>query len=255
MPAQASSFTRAGVNTTLFNFNTAALNTNTFAKTDAFSQAGDAGAVFNVNDAAALFTQDPAYLENFTLGQSNGSGTSYLGLTEGSTEALGQFFVEDLFSFHFDALLDLAYAVDEPGRESAEAAAGVRFSLFASSDLNDIGTLADEFSFSGNVSTGNEDFLSLFNSPHLFFEIEDCSPSSTGSCSFQAADDVSGVVFTSIQGNYNRNFQGPTYLTLFETKFSGTRVKVPEPGVTVALLFVGVIMVRRRYSVAISSNQ
>lgn len=247
IPAEAASFAGASVKAALFDFNLPALNTNTFAQSDSFSDAGNAGFVFNTSDASALFFQDPADISNITFGTSDGDGTHYVGSTQGSTEVFGTFRVEDLFSFNFETVLDLAYAIDRPGRESAKAAGGVQFSLFSSPDANNLGSLVDQFSLAGLVSTGGPDVLDSFSSGSFALAAEDCS-SLAKSCRVQTGDDFASVAFSVLKGTYNRSFLAPTYLTLVETKYSSTHVQVPEPGAIIAVLFAGSIMVRRRSS-------
>lgn len=246
-PAKAASFAGANAEAQLFNFNVAALSTNTFADTDAFSNSGDFGAVLNFNDANITFLQDPARLDNVVVGTSEGSGTNYLGRTEGSTEALGQFRVDDLFSFQFDTGLDLAYSIDDPIKESAEAAGALNLSLFSSSEPDQLGALVDQFSLTGNVSTDGKDFLNLSSSPNFSFALEDCPAIPSESCRLRTENEISGQAFANIGGIYERQFKAPSYLTLIETKFSGTLVQVPESSMTLALLLGGATLLWKRH--------
>lgn len=246
-PVQAATFAGANVEAQLVNFNVPALSTNTFADTDAFSNSGDFGAVLNFNNASIDFLQDPARLDNVVVGTSEGDGINYLGRTESSTEALGQFWVDDLFSFKFDTVLDLAYSVDDPMKESAEAAGTLNLSLFSSSEPGQLGTLVDQFSLNGNVSTDNSDFLDLLNSSSFSFALEDCPAIPSKSCRLQTENEISGQAFANIGGIYERQFQTPSYVTLIETKFSGTLVQVPESSMTLALLIGGATLLWKRH--------
>ncbi len=252
-PAQAATFADSTVRSSLSNFRVNGYEalpfvTDSVSDTDA-TVIGGLSSVLAVSDADAFFQEQPPLLGAFATGSSNGLGTlPYLGQTTASAEAVGSFTVNGLFEFDFSSLLDLETGIEEADSERALAAGDIQLSLFQETATG--AELIDYFSLSGLVSSStNEDIFGANYSDHFNLSL---FPSDCGQPGLPCINNSFGgnqeFAYASLNGRYQRAFQGPTVLTLVKSQFSLTEVEeVPEAGNLLALgvLGLGAVALRR----------
>ncbi|MFB2980910.1 PEP-CTERM sorting domain-containing protein [Microseira sp. BLCC-F43] len=213
-----------------FSHNPSSIATLTDAKTVAISTNGQVNADAN---SSANFIADTFFpltqANNSSLSKTNGQGREYFGLAQSFAQVIGYDFVVPggTFSLDFESFLDLNTSIDFPQFESANAAGMISFLLFDSQTES----LLDFFTLSANLETpGQSDFLYYDNSSHISFKQETSFSESFGGKKESAT--------ASVKGQYSRNFDSLTYLTLVEIKTNQANVKAtPESSSIVALLF------------------
>ena len=233
LPSQAATFgsSEATFNIENFNRNPLGIRTITDTVTNAISTDGQV----NANaDANANFEVDPnpalTFASNSSVSEAQGQGVSYLGEGQSFAGVIGyDFLVQpgETFSFDFNGLLDLKTSIDNPTAENATANGLLKFELYD----NENNSLLDSFTIAGNLATpGNDDALDLKQSSSITLD-----PGQTSyNTSFGGTQEFAQAA---VKGNYSRNFDKSTYLTLVETKTNQVRVQAPEPSTVLGLLF------------------
>jgi hypothetical protein len=159
LPSQAATLSLADARIDFFNFNTPeATDPNTDSNTNTVAIANQGKVEANA-DANAAFVGIPPAAGNFATSDVSGSGSDYIGIAQGDASVSGRFFVQELFSFNFEAFLTLATSVDDATAESAKASGNIVFKLFDSTNPHQL-TLLDTFSIKGLLdSASSHDFL------------------------------------------------------------------------------------------------
>ncbi|MDV2995333.1 MAG: hypothetical protein N4J56_004987 [Chroococcidiopsis sp. SAG 2025] len=190
--------------------------TNTFATDD------------NVNtstDAIANFITEPPSAFNSSFSSTDGTGNNYSGTADSFAGVLGNFSVNsgETFSFNFDADLNLTTSIDNPQTETAIADGTVSFAIYDTSNV-DSWTLLDSFTISGNVTSGNNDFLNFNSSDGTQLNLSNISLTTNFGGDRESAS-------ASTEGLFSRTFDRVTNLTLVEVKENRSTVAVPEPSI------------------------
>lgn len=246
-PAQAATFglSEAEVSFTDFNRTVVPDSTSSFTDTDTSTSAA-IGTVTAESQANAIFLSTPPLAVTQTFSTVFGDGLDYIGTASSQAQVIGSFFIpgmrnDSLFSFNFEANLNLQAAVDQPITESAIANGTIAFILFGGQDPNQLAPL-DFFVLTGNVNTaGADDALQSKQSKHV--KLTSKSLDTTFGGSQEAAVAL-------IQGLYTRSFDRPTYLTLVETTTNSvTAASVPEPSSMLAIVISGITgcVLKRRF--------
>ena len=192
--------------------------TNTFA-TD--------GNVNDSTDAIANFITEPPSAFNSSFSSTDGTGNNYSGTADSFAGVLGNFSVNsgETFSFNFDANLNLTTSIDNPQTETAITDGTVSFALYDTSNV-DSWTLLDSFTISGNVTSGNNDFLNFNSSDGTQLNLSNISLTTNFGGDRESAS-------ASTEGLFSRTFDRVTNLTLVEVKENRSTVAVPEPSIAV----------------------
>mgnify|MGYP001803645577 CR=1 FL=1 len=240
LPGEAITFARSTSSFSFNNFSQPPSSVSTSADTDTLTLSSGDGTAIAEADAAALFSQDPAFSLNRVVSEALGTGSNYLGIAESQASVLGQFEVlaNTSFDFSFIGLLDLFSEVDDPVSEQAQATAGITFAL-----LNEAATVLSSFELFGNLNTpGDGDVLSVDSTPNVNRTI-DSSVFSSG------PDNLAETASIVVSGNYSQSFVQAQRLTLGEVKASDALVaqtpsvqppvQTPEPGILLALVSLG----------------
>jgi hypothetical protein len=250
-PSLAATFSLAETEVIFSNFNipeATDLTTATDTNTVALASQGEVTASAN---AEAAFVGSPASAKNLATSEVSGTGFDYTGIAQGEASVSGRFLVQSLFSFNFQALLNLATSVDDTAVESAKASGNVLFQLFDSTNPHKL-TLLDTFSLKGLLdSASSDDFLKSHTSSNITL-----LPGSSVTKSFGGNEESA---IASVSGLYQRTFKKPLFITLVESK-SVTAIAsapvnagaVPEP-FTVFGTIVGVaggVILKRRTAIA-----
>jgi hypothetical protein len=184
----------------------------------------------NVNastDAIANFITEPPSAFNSSFSSTDGTGNNYSGTADSFAGILGNFSVNsgETFSFNFDATLNLTTSIDNPQTETAIADGTVSFALYDTSNV-DSWTLLDSFTISGNVTSGNNDFLNFNSSDGTQLNLSNISLTTNFGGDRESAS-------ASTEGLFSRTFDRVTNLTLVEVKENRSTVAVPEPSIAV----------------------
>ncbi|MBD2308209.1 PEP-CTERM sorting domain-containing protein [Chroococcidiopsis sp. FACHB-1243] len=187
----------------------------------------------NVNastDAVASFVTEPPTAFNSTFSSADGTGNNYSGTADSFAGVLGNFSVNsgETFSFNFDADLNLTTSIDNPQTETAIADGTVSFALYDTSNV-DSWTLLDSFTISGNVTSGNNDFLNFNSSDGTQLNLSNISLTTNFGSDRESAS-------ASTEGLFSRTFDRVTNLTLVEVKENRSTVAVPEPSIAVGTI-------------------
>ncbi len=198
--------------------------------TDTFTS-GTGGKVIATADANAFAASDNAF--NNTYSNIIGEDTNYLGRAESLAE-IGMFNFSiaknTLFSFDFNAILNLETSVDNPQHESANAYGNIALELINQAN----GEVLDYLYILGNISSSNDnDALNYKKSDNITFD-----PSATIFVkNFGGTQEYANAI---TQGTYSRTFTEDTVLSIRESKNNKVSVQVPEPmscgGIAVAAL-------------------
>jgi hypothetical protein len=185
--------------------------------------------VFTLANAEANFIVTPAKASNSSFSQALGEGAStYLGLTESEAQVIGNFVVDadKPFSFDFTTTLNLETSVDNPSlSEKATAFGDISFVLLDTANQS----VLEFFNLAGNVSSlDNNDFIAFQKSENVTLNNPVTNSDFGGNQEFAQAN---------VQGSLQRNFANQTNLTLIEVNKNKVRVEVPEPSISLALLF------------------
>ncbi|NJP10807.1 MAG: PEP-CTERM sorting domain-containing protein [Leptolyngbyaceae cyanobacterium RU_5_1] len=209
-------------------FNFSPESTGTFTNTNATVVSNSEFVRADAN-ALAFLSSNPPRGESFSIAQVLGDGAEYAGLATGEASLVGQFSVQNQFSFNFKALLNLKTFVDDSATETARAGGELFFALFAD---NDLGNPIDVFSVRGFLDTpGNQDNFGLNVGSNV-------SLSQNLNGSFGGNTES---IFALFQGSYQRAFDAPKQLTLVQGQFSSaSTAAVPEPTTIVGVLLTGV---------------
>lgn len=252
-PSMAATFAAAEANVFIENFSQTPLdanvstNTNTVAITPMGSdinsgnpENGMSSSISNAADARAeanaiFFTDEPAFAANSILSNAFGEGQNFFGLAQSEASVLGRFLLNPepdgtkSFSFDFTTLFDLATS----GVQS-KAIADISFFVLGGTDPNHTNqTVFDFFSVSGELKTiGQDNIFSVEASDN--FTLNTFLPS--GEFGLDLEEEFANVV---ARGSYQREFRGPTYLTLVEAKRTEVTVQAPEPTSILGLLAFG----------------
>lgn len=244
LPSQAATFSFANTEVIFFDFNVPEA-TNLVTSTDTnTSTVSFAGQVTAEAEAEAGFVGIPPLAGNFATSLVSGSGPDYFGTARSEATVQGQFAVESVFSFDFEAVLELYTSVDDPSTESASASADIIFQLFDSTDPNNL-MLLDTFSVSGFLnSADSNDFLTSYISPYI-------DPVRGRPMTFWGGNQEGARA--RFLGSYQRTFAQPLLITLVESKNTHTNASaVPEPftvfGTIIGL--AGGIVLKRRKAIA-----
>jgi hypothetical protein len=231
-PSQAATLAFSEGQAIFSNFKTSPLSTDTNTDTNALAISGN-GDVATFADATAFFNVTPPLIQNTSVTQVEGESGEYFGLAQSLAEAVGRFWVEDVFTFNFLVNLNLAVAVDDPVTEGASALGAITFLLFDSTNLNNP-TLLDQFTLTGSLDAVGNRFtpVASASSDNILFSL------------FQ--DGQSGDTFafsqTFAEGVYSRHFNRPTFVTLVEAKVNqATAEAVPEPSTILAIAVGGTV--------------
>jgi len=187
----------------------------------------------NVNastDAVANFITEPPSAFNSSFSSTDGTGNNYSGTADSFAGVLGNFSVNsgETFSFNFDADLNLATSIDNPQTETAIADGTVSFALYDTSNV-DSWTLLDSFTISGNVTSGDSDFLNFNSSNGTLLNLSNISLTTNFGGDRESAT-------ASTEGIFSRTFDRVTNLTLVEVKENRSTVAVPEPSIVVGTI-------------------
>jgi hypothetical protein len=224
--SHAATFSLSSGEAELFNFNLNPIGTSTDTDVDTFVSGDTPVTAFA--DADATFLVNPAFGSNSSVTQAFGSGREYLGLAESQAEVVGNFWVEDEFTFDFKANLQLATAIDNPQREQAKANGNFFFFVVDNANPDQI---LDAFNLEAGLDSGGQDFLRVdrtagvqLNEPN--FET-----------AFGGTDESASAT---VSGSFKRAVGTPTQFTLVEVKANQANVKeVPEPSTIFASLASG----------------
>jgi hypothetical protein len=233
-PSQAATFASSEGVVNFTKFSQSPLNVGTFADGNTSTIGNDSIAIALAN-ANAEFIVAPPTASNSSLSQAFGNGIStYLGLAESEAEVIGNFVVDagKPFSFDFTTTLDLTTSVDNPSLSEKATAFGETFLVLIDTTNQNV---LDFFNLVGNVtSLDDNDFIAFKKSENITLIDPVTKSSFGGNQEFAQAN---------VQGSLQRNFANQTNLTLIEVKKNKVRVEVPEPSISLALLFsCGVIV-------------
>lgn len=244
-PAQAATFADSRVQSSLSNFRVNGYEalpfvTDSVSDTDA-TVIGGLSSVVALSDADAFFQEQPPFAGAFATGSSNGLGTlPYFGQTTASADAVGSFTVNGLFEFDFSSLLDLETGIEDADSERALAAGDIQLSLFRETETGS--ELIDYFSLSGLVASNtNEDIFGADYSDNFNLSLfpADCGQPGLA-CINNSFGGNQEFAYASLSGHYQREFQGPTILTVVKSQLSLTEVEeVPEASSVLALGLLG----------------
>jgi hypothetical protein len=227
-PSQAATFASSEGVLNLTKFSQSPLNVGTFADGNP-SSIGNDNIVLTLAKANAEFIVAPPAASSSSLSQAFGNGiNTYLGLAESEAKVIGNFVVDagKPFSFDFSTTLDLKTSVDNPSLpEKAVAFGEIFLALLDTTNQN----VLDFFNLEGNISSlDDNDFIAFQKSENVTLIDPVTKSSFGGGQEFAQAN---------VQGSLQRNFANQTNLTLIEVKKNKVRVEVPEPSISLALLF------------------
>ncbi|MEC4812409.1 MAG: hypothetical protein SAK29_03905 [Scytonema sp. PMC 1069.18] len=210
------------------------------------------GGVATVYNQAVVETDD-AEAWAYATSEVTGESRNYSASAQTQATIVGNFFINagNVFSFNFQSFLDLEAMIDEPSFEKASAITDISFSLYDTSDIRE-SALADFldnllsnptsikknplafFSLAGNLNIpGRDDFLKSRKSENITFNIEDSDSNFGGNYEFASAF---------FAGYFQQRFNTKANLTLVASRRTEARVVAPEPGATMALLALPVLM-------------
>lgn len=240
-PSQAATLTSSDALVIFSNFNYTSpdISNYTNVDTDTFTS-GTGGKVTATADANAFAASTNAF--NSSNSNIIGENTNYLGRAESLAE-IGMFNFRiarnTLFSFNFDAILNLETSIDNAEHESANAYGEIVLELINQAN----GEVLDYLYILGNISTINDnDYLNYRKSENISFD-----PTATiFVTSFGGTQEYANAI---TQGTYFRTFTEDTVLSIRESKRNKVSVQVPEPlscgGIAVAAL-MGLWLKRKR---------
>lgn len=213
-----------------FNYTSPDISNYTNVDVDTFASGTD-GKVTATADANAFAASTNAF--NNSYSNIIGKDTNYLGRAESLSE-IGMFNFNiaknTLFSFDFNAILNLETTIDNPQHESANAYGKIALELINQAN----GEVLDYLYIVGNISSINDnDFLEYSNSESITFE----QNATIFVRSFGGTQEYANAI---TQGTYSRTFTEDIVLSIRESKYNNVSVQVPEPmscgGIAVAAL-------------------
>ena len=230
-PSIAATFASSSGTAFLYEFSHAPSNVETFADAETFTFANGGSVDAFAESDASFDTEFFPLAYNSSVAEAKGNGKQYFGRAYSEAEVIGyEFLIEagSTFSFDFLSFLDLETSADDPSIEMATAGGNISFFLFDDSAEN----IIDYFAVTGSLETaGNGDFLEVEKSSN--FTVADPTE-------FQYFGGNQEFLLALYEGQFSREFEEDTSLTLVEVKTNYAMVKVPEPSSFVAFFIFGV---------------
>jgi hypothetical protein len=249
-PTQAATLASAfgDLHFTNFSKNFATVDSDNDADTSGSADGGLA-TVFN----QAVVETDDAEAWTYATSEVTGESRNYSASAQTLSTIVGNFLVDagNVFSFNFQSFLDMESVIDEPSFEKASSITDISFSLYDTSDISEsalpgfLDNLLSNptsikknplafFSLAGNLNNpGKDDFLTSKKSDNIIFKIEDSDFNFGGNYEFASAF---------FAGSFQHRFNTKANLTLVASRRTEARVAAPEPGATMALLALPVLM-------------
>lgn len=198
------------------------------------------GGIFGAeNKALNNSTASPLQINSSASSLAFGENRDYEGSAETQARVLGNFDIDagQLFSFDFNANLNLETEIDDPLSERANAKSNISFYLFDTANIPQVNILdyfkyqpLDYFTLNAGLNTfGSQDFLDYQRSQGVSFTNEN---KQTG---FGAKQETASAI---IQGKLQRSFTNKTNITLITLRQTKSQVKVPEHSMLVPLIFI-----------------
>jgi hypothetical protein len=236
-PSVAATFASSSADVFINNFSHAPGSVGTLTDGDVFTVSTENGSVNAIADFDAFFSQNNPFAFNSSFAQAEGNGIEYLGTAYSEATVIGRnFFVEAGSSFSFDFLssLELETSIERPPGENAIAEGNISFFIFDQST----DSLLDSFILSGRLeAVDSDDFLIAQASDNFHFLLDYSEQEFGGNQEFITANYL---------GEFSRDFDEDTYLTLVEVKTNYAMVKAPEPSSFVAFFIFGLTGVALR---------
>ncbi|NEQ40698.1 MAG: hypothetical protein F6K40_32535 [Okeania sp. SIO3I5] len=179
-----------------------------------------------------------ANADNSSASEVGGTGSNFFALGQSTTRVIGDFSIEEKFSFNFMVDFDLETSVENNSDESANAQGNVSFFIFETI-AEGTPILLDFFGVSGNLeSPGDNDFFSSTQNivPSNFTILDSRVHESFGGNEEYVSAFFKGSYLRTFDGNQTRNIR------LVQVKANSAQVQsTPEPSTTVAFLLFSVL--------------
>ncbi|MBD2773644.1 hypothetical protein [Iningainema tapete] len=234
-PSQAATFalSQGNFNFTDFSQEPSNVSTEAIANTEVFVAKKGNGTAQAEANAVASFVISPPAASNSSLSTAMGENRNYLALADSQATVVGNFDVNanTPFSFNFTGDFKLQASIENTRSESAKAGGDISFLLVDTAS----NSVLDFFSLKGDVVTpGDEDFVAIEKSDNVVLGTLAKDFSFSGNQEFAQA---------SFQGSFNRFFTDAKTISLIEVKQNRVEVKaVPESSTNLtALVGVGVV--------------
>ncbi|AFY50391.1 hypothetical protein Nos7524_4646 [Nostoc sp. PCC 7524] len=202
------------------------------------------GTVVSEANAIAFLGSNPSEALNITYSEAIGNNKDFLGLAESEAIVKGIFEVEEntLFSFNFEADLNMGTSLEHPTVGSAEAIGDISFALIDISNNN----VLDFFQVAANLSTksSNIDFIDYKISDHIILNAEFADINDEN---LRGDQKLATAYFN---GSVQSYFTNKTSFALIAVNRNQAKVSVSEPSTCIAIIFscgvMGVVLKRKR---------
>lgn len=190
------------------------------------------------NKAFNNSTASPLQINSSALSLTFGENRDYEGSAETQARVLGNFDVDagQLFSFDFNANLNLETEIDDLLSEKANARSDVSFYLFDTANIPQDNFQdylkyqpLDYFTLNASLNTFGQDYLNYQRSQGVLFTNE------KKQTMFGANQETASAI---IQGKLQRSFTNKTNLTLIALRQTKSQVKVSEHSMLISLIFI-----------------